>query len=255
MPKTIKFSQFLAGGALANGDYPVGLNGPPGVGTNTIWNFNGSGGGSGAVTQVITQMNSFTPGQWVRFDIATDQYVTALATTPLNAEVVGVVIAVSPVGGPPFTQFTLQQSGYITSAQGIFGALSPGSPYYLSDIASGAMVDTDIIIDGEVSRPVFLPDSASSGWVLPYRGIIIGGGLDIGTSGPGTTTDSNIVTVVQNGHNLAIGTWVRITIPQSGPQVQYVPADATSLGNAQAVGVVIGVINANQFILQFAGYI
>ena len=252
---TRKFSEFVAEPVTS----VVGLTG----GANAIGPNSGGGGGSGGVTQVIIQNNSFSVGQWVRFDEATNLYVTALATTPEFAEVIGVVIAVAPPGGPPFTQFTLQQSGYITIAQAVFGALTPGVPYFLSDTVSGGMMPSDTIIDGEVSRPVFIPDATNStntsGWVLPYRGIIDGGGPDTGIPGPGPTpgTDSNIVTINQNGHGFNPGEWLRVGTPTTGPnQVHYVLAIADILTpDSQSVGVVIEVIDANNFVLQFAGYV
>jgi hypothetical protein len=240
MPLTRKFSQFVA----QNVTSVVGLTG----GANSIGP--NSGGGGGAVTQVIIQANTFTIGQWIRFDVASNMYVLAQATTPLAAEVIGVVIVASP------TQFTLQQSGYITTAQGIYAGLIPGQPQFLDDAVPGNMINVDVLIDGEVSRPVFIPDTPTSGWVLPYRGIIVGGGPDTGGGGGTTPTDTSIVTVVQNGHGFNPGDWVRVETPTVGPnQVHYVKAIATTLANSQAVGVVIEVINANQFKLQFSGYI
>lgn len=148
MVKTLKFSQFLQGGIPGVGDRPVGL----GAATqyNTIWD-GFPGGSGGAVTQVIIQDNTFSKGQWVRFDVATNEYVLAKADTPQNAEVIGVVIDVQPPGGP-YTQFTLQQSGYILASQQIFGPLTPGEPQFLSDAVAGAMLNTDVLVDGRVSR-------------------------------------------------------------------------------------------------------
>lgn len=243
MPLTRKFSEFVA----QNVTSVVGLT----AGANSIGPNSGGGGGSGAVTQIIIQNNGFSVGQWLRFDEGSNLYVTALANDPENAEVIGVVIAASP------TQFTLQQSGYIATAQGIFVGLMAGEPYYLDDAIAGNMVNTDIMIDGEVSRPVFVPDSATSGWVLPYRGIIVGGGQVSGIGPtPPTFVDSNIVTIVQNLHGFVPGDWLRIDTPTAGPnQVHYVKALADTLANSQSVGVVIEVINANEFKLQFSGYI
>lgn len=241
---TRKFSQFVP----AAPDEVVGLT----AGANSIGPS--SGGGSGAVTQVITQANAFSVGQWIRFDVGSNMYVTAIATTPQNAEVIGVAIVVSP------TQFTLQQSGYVTLTQAVFPVLTPGQPQFLSDAVAGAMINVDVLIDGEVSRPVFIPDKVnatnSSGWVLPYRGLIAGGGADMGGGAPPAPgTDTSIVTVTQNGHGLNPGDWVRVDTPGAGPQVHYVKALADTLANSQAVGVVIQVINVNSFRLQFSGYV
>lgn len=259
MTQTKKFSQFNGPDPIQAGDIVVGLR-VDADGVLDNWQFTGvgsGGGGSGAVTQVIIQPNSFSLGQWVRFDEATQLYVTAIATTRQFAEVIGVVIAVAPPGGPPFSQFTLQQSGYITAAQGVFapGSFIGGQPQFLSDTVLGGMMNVDVLIDGEVSRPVFLPDGDSHGWVLPYRGIIAGGGEDTGGGAPTPGTDSNIVTVVQNGHGLNPGDWVRIDPPQAGPQVHYVKALADTLQHSQSVGVVIQLISANSFRLQFSGYV
>lgn len=247
---TRKFSEFVPEAVTS----VVGLtNGANAIGPNS------GGGGSGGVTQVIIQNNSFTVGQWVRFDEGTNLYVTALATTPQFAEVIGCVIAVSPVLGPQ-TQFTLQQSGYVTLAQAVFPILIPGQPQFLSDTVAGGMMSTDTVIDGEISRPVFIPDKVngtnSSGWVLPYRGVIDGGGPDTGSGGTTPTTDSNIVTVTQNGHPFNGGDWVRVDTPTVGPnQVHYVLAIADNLSDSQSVGLVIEKVDANTFKLQFAGYI
>lgn len=238
---TRKFSEFPAGTL----DEAVGLA------SNTNTRGPNGGGGSG-ISQTIVQPNNFNPGEWIRFDEATNLYVRAISTTPLNAEVIGVVIS-------PFNaaQFTLQQAGYITAAQNVFaGPFTPGVPQYLSDTVAGGMMATDVTIDGEVSRPIFLPDGARSGWVLPYRGIIEGGGDEGTGGGTSTVTDSNVVTVNQIGHGLNAGQWIRIETPTVGPnQVQYVLAAATSLQNSQSVGVVIERIDANNFRYQFAGYV
>lgn len=242
MVLTRKFSEF-PGGTL---DVAVGLK----SGANTQGPT--GGGGGGAITVIIIQNNSFSIGQWVRFDQSGNLYETAIATTPENAEVIGVVIQATP------TQFTLQQAGYVTIAQAVFPVLIPGEPYFLSDTILGAMTNSDVIIDGEVSRPVFIPDkvsgSNSSGWVLPYRGIIIDGGTAMGGGSPPNPTP-DIITINQNAHGLNPGNWVRITTPQAGPQVHYILADAMTLANAQVVGVVIQKINDDQFVLQFSAYI
>lgn len=249
MVQTVKFSQFVQGGLLDANGFPVGLEN----GTNTIWSFGGSGGG-GAVTAVITQPgHGLIVGNWVRINNA-GLYVRGLATTPENSDVIGVVIAVSADGN----QFTLQQSGYITTTQAVVSALVPGDAYYLTDNAGapGTMTNVDVLVDGEVSRPVFYADSATSGWVLPYRGIIVDGGPNTNNGGGGGGgTDSNITTVTQNGHGFIVGDVIRQDPANIGlMQPVYVKALGDTLPNSRAVGVVIQVINANSFRVQFSGY-
>ena len=93
MVYTVKFSEFPAGTL----DEAVGLAG----GTNTRGPGGGGTGGAG-VTKVIVQPNSFSLGQWLRFDEGSQLYVTALAVDKEQAEVVGVVVAVAPPGAPPY---------------------------------------------------------------------------------------------------------------------------------------------------------
>lgn len=248
MTITKKFSQFNGPSAIQAGDIVVGLRND-GSGLNN-WQFTGvGGGGSGAVTQIITQPGqNYQPGQWLYVDTA-GLYQLANASTEVTAEVIGVVIQIVT----PMTTFVLQQSGYINGTQAIFSGLITGNVYYLDTAINGNMVNIDVYIDGQVSRPVFVPDTPTSGWVVPYRGILVDGSAGPPTPTPGT--DSNIVDVIQNGNGFSVGNWLRISTPTTGPnQVKYVLAQANNLANSQSVGVVTNIINANQFQLQFAGY-
>lgn len=228
-----KFSQFIAGTLQE----AVGLT----SGANTI----GPTSSGGAVTQLILQNNhGLVKGNWARVN-SSGLYVKAQADTTQDAEVVGVVIDVLSIDS-----FILQQSGYISTAQAVFTGLIPGNPYFLDPNVAGNMLDTDVIVDGQVSRPVFDADTTTSGWVLPYRGIIAGGGPD---TGEGPAPDSNLVPVTQTAHGFSIGNWLRVSTP-SGGQVVYVLANADTFADSQCVGVVVNVLNANQFVLQFAGY-
>lgn len=231
---TRKFSEFPDGTL----DEAVGLA----AGTNTR---GPTGSGSGVVTQVISQPgNTLRVGQWVKID-ASGEYVTALATTPILAEAVGVVVSIVVPGDT----FIVQQSGYIDSSQNVFVGLVPGDPYFLDTIVSGNMVNTDALIDGQVSKPVFIPDTPTSGWVISLmRGLIVGGGF---SGGPAPMSDTNIVVVTQN-NTFSVGEWVRISTPSAG-QVNYVLAQANTLQNAQVAGVVISA-TPTTFVLQFAGY-
>jgi len=254
MTQTRKFSQFQGPSQVTNTDIVVGLRTDPTTGRLANWQFTGvgsGGGGGGAVTTIITQATVLAVGQWVRINSA-GVYVPAQADSAQDGEVVGVVI----VADVPNMQYTIQQSGYITSAQNVFSNLALtglGIVWFLDTASAGAMVAVDATVNNQVSRPVFVNDTDSSGWVLPYRGLIVGG-VAPNSGGGGTTTDSNIVTVNQNGHDFSAGEWLRIDTPIDG-QATYVLAQADTLDDSQSVGVVIEVVNANQFKLQFAGYI
>lgn len=237
-----KFSEFPPGTLDEGVGLAAGANtrGPAGT------------GGSGGVTEIIEQVgHGFAKGTWVRIDVATQLYVRASCADDLDAEAIGVVIEGTETN-PNF--FTLQQSGYIKDSKDVFGGgLLIGQPYYLST-TPGVMTNTDTTIDGQVSRPVFIPDGVNQGWVIPYRGYIIGGGTDV-AGGGGTVTDSNIVTVTQTAHGFNPGQWLRVSNPNLIlEQPVYVLAKADTLANSQSVGVVIEILNANQFKLQFSGY-
>jgi hypothetical protein len=250
MVQTVKFSQFEGPSPIQAGDIVVGLRDVGGSLENYQFTGVGSGGGGGGVTMTITDPgNTLQLGQWVTITTA-GHYVPAQANTIQNAECIGIVIQIVVVG----ETFVVQQSGYIDSILGAaigFSGLGVGNPYFLSNTTAGQMQQLDITITNEVSRPVFYPDSADSGWVLPYRGLVVGGFGS--TSGGGSTTDSNITTVTQNGHGFNVGQWIRVTTPTIA-QAKYTLALADNLGDAQSVGVVINVLNANQFQIQFAGY-
>jgi len=250
MVQTRKFSQFEGPDTIQETDIVVGLR------NGMNWQFTGisagGGGGSGGVTMVINQaFHGLAVGDWVRVNSA-GLYVRGIANTPENSDVIGVVILV-----PSVNQFTLQQSGYITASQGVFTGLVTGDPYYLNtDIGSpGSMTNVDALVDGEVSRPLFIPDSDASGWIVPYRGIIVGGGPNTNSGQGDGGTDSNITTVVQNGHGFSVGDVIRQSAANTIlMQPVYVWAYADTPLNSRAIGVVIEVINPNQFRVQFSGY-
>ncbi len=253
MTQTKKFSQFQGVDLIQSTDIVVGLRIDPETGAYDNWQFNGvgSGGGGGGVTQVILQpMHMLNVGDWVRID-ATGDYVVAQADTTQNAEVIGVVIEASDPD-----MFTLQQSGYIEDVLGVFVGLVPGDPYFLSATNPGEMVNIDVNTANEVSRPVFVPDTPTTGWVVPYRGIIDGGGNATPDSGGGGGDNPNIITVIQDGHGLNLWNLVRLD-PANNILMQpvYVRAQADTYSNSLVVGMVIEIINANTFKLQTEGYV
>lgn len=258
MTTTEKFSQFQGPSPIANGDIVVGLRD---VGGGVLKNYQftgvGSGGGGGGVTQKILQGNTFALGDWVRVDVTTMVYVKAQADTAEHGEVLGIVIERTA------SEFTIQQAGYIDPVLGAtlsgfgngFGGLTIGEVYFLDTGSQGAMVPNDATVNGQVSRPVFVADGPNSGWVVPYRGLIVGGAQPGGNPAP--TTDTSIVVVNQNGHGLNQGDVVRVdTQNLPADPIKYVQAKADTLANAQAVGVVVSPNpqNPNQFTLQFSGY-
>lgn len=246
---TRKFSEFPDGGVLATPDMPVGLE----TGVNTRWTFQGGGGGGGgSVTQVLPQqMPPVNNGDWVRITPASGIYTAGQADTPEDAEIIGIVIESN------VATFTLQQSGYITTQMGVpsIVGLTPGTVYFLDVATLGTMVPNDAVVDGTVSRPVFVADSPTSGWVLPYRGSIVGGQPSPSPS-PTPGSDTSLVTINQTAHGFIPGDVLKVATPASAGVVAYAKAQANTLANAQAVGVVVAnpAPTTNQFTLQFSGY-
>lgn len=240
----IKYSQFPNGGTLVNPDMPVGLE----SGANTIWTFTGSGGGGGSTSQTFPQqVPAVVAGTWVKITPVSGAYTDGQADTAADGEIIGLVVQANA------TTFTVQQSGYVTTAMAVptIVGLSPGVTYFLDTATMGAMVPVDAVINNQISRPVFIADTPTSGWIYPYRPMIVGGAAAQG--GGGGSTDSNIVVVNQTAHGFVTGNILYVNTPASGGAVTYAKALATAFNTSQAVGIVIA-YTVNQFTLQFAGY-
>jgi hypothetical protein len=164
---TRKFSEFVPEAVSE----VVGLtSGANSIGPNS--------GGGGSVVEIITQdTTGLAVGDWVRINSA-GLYVPAKGDSAQDAEVVGVVKNILSI-----SQFTLQQAGYILTTDAVFTGLNPSDVYFLSTTTAGAMQDVDAVVNGQVSRPVFVADTPTSGWVLPYRGLIVGGASPSGAPG------------------------------------------------------------------------
>ena len=101
-------------------------------------------------------------GDWVRHNGTI--YVKAQADSATNARVAGVVIDVIDADN-----FVLQGAGYVESLSG----LTPGAQYYLSASSAGAMTTTEPTAEDQISKPVFIAMSATSGWIYIQRGMYV----------------------------------------------------------------------------------
>lgn len=200
--------------------------------------------GTGVSGVPVKQINQVGHGlairNWVRINSSGD-YVLAQASSAANAPVVGVVIEVIDADN-----FVLQQSGYTN----IFAGLTAGQKYFLDPAVAGGMTATEPTTAGQVSLPVFDAETATGGWVLPFRGLVVqAGNAPYAASG---TSSVNVVTVNQVGHGFVdptdIGKFVRVSAANT-----YVLAQANTLANSRAVGAIIDIIDANNFVLQTEG--
>jgi hypothetical protein len=140
VPKTLRYLIDYLGGSVVNGIIPAPVANP---------------------TLTIHQTgHGFTVGQWLTRNAG--YYSLACANTEFNAEVVGVITRVL---GEDDLILTL--SGYVT----VLANLLDGYTYFLSATIPGAVVTTPPTSEGSINKPLFIADSATSGFMINYRGI------------------------------------------------------------------------------------
>jgi hypothetical protein len=182
----------LAGGAnitLSQAGNAVTISGAGGITSDTD------------VTSITQTAHGLAVGDWVRLN--STNYVKAQANNETNAEVVGVVSAVADAN-----TFTLTTGGLVTGLSG----LTAGAVYYLSASTAGAITATEPTGNGEISKPVFIARTTTSGYVFNMRGNIINttpltaflaGMSNVGnTSGDTGITGSRLV--LAGGNNITL---------------------------------------------------
>lgn len=124
----------------------------------------GGGGGEETSHSVNQTTHGFSVGDVVRCTGA-NTYTESQADSASNAEVAGVVSAVADTDN-----FTLSHAGRVTG----LSSLTAGTIYYLSESAAGAITATEPSGDGEISKPVLVADTTTSGILLTFRGTAVG---------------------------------------------------------------------------------
>jgi hypothetical protein len=115
------------------------------------------------VTKSITQFgHGFSVGDVVGWSGST--YNKAIADGTYGGEIIGIVSEVTDVNN-----FNLTQSGYITGLTGFI----ENTTYFVSSTISGNLTNIEPTTYGYLYRPIFVANSATSGWVFPDRGYII----------------------------------------------------------------------------------
>lgn len=124
------------------------------------------GGGGETVVPLTIDVNQtghgYVVGDWLRHNGTS--YVKAQADSASNSRAIGVVIEVVDVDN-----FILQAGGYVETLSG----LTAGTQYYLSPSSAGAMTATEPTAEDQISKPIFIADSTTSGWVLNQRGMFV----------------------------------------------------------------------------------
>jgi hypothetical protein len=121
-------------------------------------------GGGGVTDQVTQTAHGFTVGDTLYLSGGT--YAKAIATAANTAEVAGVVSRVISAN-----TFEITLSGEVTGLSG----LTVGEAYFLSAVTPGLLSLTEPTTIGHVSVPVGIASSATSLYVAPKRGAVIGG--------------------------------------------------------------------------------
>jgi hypothetical protein len=153
-----------------------------------------NGGSSGTMTRPIGQTtHGLAVGNVVRLN-GSGNYILAIADSEVNAEIVGVVSGVADADN-----FTLTVGGFISGLSG----LTAGVVMFLSATVAGTLTSSEPTGNTQISKPVLVADTATSGYLKDFRGIInqdqeetirrknvlINGNFDLWQRGTTTTTD------------------------------------------------------------------
>ena len=174
----------------------------------------GGGGGSGTdFSKTITQnAHGIGLGKAVRLD--TSSYVLANASNAVNAEAIGFTTEIIDANS-----FKMQFGGYIS---GVFAGLTAGTVYFLSTTAGAITATPPDTLEGQVVRPMLLADSATSGFILPYRGNVVEDSL---------VSELKIRQIAESSSNIMVSgitaTIPNTTVPQITDGVEVITASIT----------------------------
>lgn len=186
----------------------------------------------------VTQINAYSVGQFVRYQNSGSQPVLlAQADSSVNAEVAGMIVWIGS------DEFQIQTSGYVGGLSG----LTPGTVYFLHPTTPGALTAIEPTTPGQVSKPVLIAVTATTGILLSMRGIVISSSnislellKGIKTSGTSVSAPATGALLPQTAANEGIASWLTasyVTIGTSGlyliqANVQYVSPTVLAVGFA-----------------------
>jgi hypothetical protein len=140
-----------------------------------------------AIAKLITQADhEFVAGNVLRRTLG--GYALAMADTPDNAEVCGIVIQV-----PDADTFRMAIEGHVDC----FTGLTADTVYWLDPAVPGGLTDVQTIVPGEIQKPVVIATSDTSGYFVTLRGLIVpsGGGGGTGGSSPWEEASGEVMLV------------------------------------------------------------
>jgi hypothetical protein len=157
----------------------------------------------GNIRGIVQAAHGFSLAQILRFNGTS--YVLAKADTAANAETPGIVSHVWDAN-----RFTLLFFGYIP---GGLSGLTSAQVYFLSPTTAGALTATEPSTAGQISKPLLIADSATSGFFFDWRGMTIPAPITTMTLNPLMIgTDMRLSSISGGGkletRNPATNTWV-----------------------------------------------
>ena len=188
----------------------------------TLYGLNADIGTSAGTVTVTQTSHGLAVGDIVRVS-GSNTYTKAKADSAANAEVVGIVTAVSDANN-----FALNSTGRITGLSG----LTAGATYFLSPTTAGATTTSEPGVAGQVSKPVYVAASTTTAYFLNSRGYIVSG---------------NPETIIQSTHGFVTGDVVR----HNGSA--FAKAQANNTTNAEVIGMVSSTPSADTFTLKSWG--
>jgi len=215
----------------------TGISG--GFSTGIVFNSSANSGNEETQVQTFYQVaHGFTIGDAVRKTTTSGVWAFATADTAVNSEALGIVDSC-----PDSDHFSIVTHGLITSLSG----LMEGSVYFLATSSLGSAPFRNIGLTEPltlISKPMYVAVSTSSAIVVNYRGseALSGGGG--GGGGTGVSED-----ITQVAHGFSLGDVIRRT---SG---SWVISTADNDINAESLGVISVVADANNFTVIFDGLI
>jgi len=213
-------------------------------GTQVYWSDTG-----GTASKVTQTAHGFAIGNVLRYDGSTSRYVRAQSNIEANAEVIGVVTKIVDANN-----FELTTSGVIDFGASYPNPFTPGTAYFLSASTAGGLTATEPTGIGNISKPLFIALTATSGLFYNWRGIevtkeieiddmlpaqagnsgnvLMSDGVSAGWVSIAAATSANVVTMA---NSFTVGQVVRAT---NNPASPFVLAQANNVTNANVYGII-----------------
>lgn len=191
-------------------------------------------------SNISQSSHGFVVGDAIRKTTTASIWALASSDTDVNAEALGLVSKVSDANN-----FVVVFRGLITTLNG----LSEGGVYFLSTSSLGTApfrnISTSDSTVPSISKPMYVAVSSTSAVLLNYRGSEI---ANIGGSGGGSSGGIS-EEISQTAHGFSVGDVLKRTVGA------WALATAESDVNAESLGVVSVVPNANTFTIVYEGII